>query len=118
MVCVGSTSTSEGAVSMESEISVLSYLSYMFRTMHFGRIYHLPKIKIISNLIDGLCGFHLNLGGRGIDGIRDIGLESDQDSASVRDPFPEAVVEVGVLVDQAVVPGGPVKVDKGGSKSW
>jgi hypothetical protein len=74
MVCVGSTSSSEGEVSMESELSVLSYLSYMFRTMHFGRIYHLPKIKIISNLIVRLGGFHLNLGGRGIDGFRDIGL--------------------------------------------
>ncbi len=118
MVCVGSTSTSEGAVSMVSEISVLSYLSYMFRTVHIGRIDYLHKIKIISNLIDSLRGFHLNLGGRGIDGVRDIGLESNQDSASVRDPFPEAIVEVRVLVDQAVVPGGPVKVDKGGSKSW
>ena len=72
----------------------------------------------MSNLIDGLCGFHLNLRGRGVDGIRDIGLEGNQDSASVRDPFPEAVVEVGVLVDQAVVPGRPVKVDKGGTESW
>ncbi len=86
--------------------------------MHFGRIHQLLKIKIISNLIDGLCGFHLNLRGRGVDGIRDIGLEGNQDSASVRDPFPEAVVEVGVLVDQAVVPGRPVKVDEGGTESW
>ncbi len=86
--------------------------------MHVGRIDYLNTIKTISNLIDRLGGFHLNLRGRGIDGVRDIGLEGDQDSASVRDPFPEAVVEVRVLVDQAVVPGGPVKVDKSGSKSW
>ena len=76
------------------------------------------KIKIISNLIDGLRGFHLNLGWRGIDGVRDVGLESNQDSASVRYPFPETVVEVGVLIDQAVVPGRPVKVDKCGTESW
>jgi hypothetical protein len=90
----------------------------MYRTMLFGRTDHPLKIKIMSNLIDGLCGFHLNFGGRGINGVRYIGLESNQDSASVRDPFPEAVVEVGVLVDQAVVPGRPVKVDKGGTESW
>jgi hypothetical protein len=90
----------------------------MYRTMPFGRIDQPPKIKSMSNLIDGLRGFHLNLGWRGIDGVRDVGLESNQDSASVRYPFPETVVEVGVLIDQAVVPGRPVKVDKCGTESW
>ena len=56
-----------------------------------------------TNLVDGLRLLYLDLRRGGVDGVRNVRLEGDQDPASIRDALAEAVVEVGVLVDEAVV---------------
>ena len=66
-----------------------------------------------TNLVDGLRLLYLDLRRGGVDGVRNVRLEGDQDPASIRDALAEAVVEVGVLVDEAVVARWPVKVYKG-----
>ena len=65
---------------------------------------------IITHLVDGLGGHGLDLGGRGVDGVGDVGLEGDEEAAAVGDALAEAVVQVGVLVDQAVVARRTVQV--------
>ena len=78
-----------------------------FVPSRFGR----PFISlIITHLVDGLRGHGLDLGGRGVDGVGDVGLEGDEEAAAVGDALAEAVVQVGVLVDQAVVARRPVQV--------
>ena len=66
-----------------------------------------------TDLVDGLGGLDLDLGGGGVDGVGDVRLEGDEETPPVGHSLAEAVVEVGVLVDDAVVPRRPVQVDKG-----
>ena len=73
----------------------------------------ITKKIVWIHLVDGLGGLDLDLAGRRVDVVRDVGLEGDEEAAAVAHALPEPVVQVGVLVDEAVVAGGAVQVHEG-----
>lgn len=105
MGIVGSTSTSDGAISTLSLISVLMPINNL-------------KIQInITRLI-----FPRFVLGKGMerDTIfnREKINEIEPQPCSVRDSFPQSSVQRGMLIYDTVIPDASVKMDKSWSKSW
>ena len=69
-----------------------------------------------THLVDGLRRHGLDLRGRRVDRVGDVRLEGDEEAAAVRHALAQAVVQVGVLVDQAVIAGRPVEVHERGAE--
>ena len=64
-------------------------------------------------LVDSLGGFDLDLRGRRVDRVRNVRFERDQQPTPVRYALAQSVIQVGMLVDEAVVSGRPVEMDEG-----
>ena len=66
-----------------------------------------------SYLVDSLRGFDLDLRGRRVDRVRNVRFERDQQATPVGDPLAQSVIQVGMLVDEAVVTCRAVEMDEG-----